>query len=522
MIGLLILGSCNRYNNKELEPIDYVDPMIGTGGIGHTFPGATIPFGMIQLSPSNDFKAWNWCSGYHYSDSILKGFAHNHISGPGLAGLGDILFMPTSGIVFTEPGTEKDPDSGYRSRFSHDHETALPGYYAVHLDDYDIDVELSCTKRVGFHRYTFNKKGPANIIIDPTHRIMESLFETEIEFTGDSEIRGFKYSDGEAGPRKVYFHARFSEPFASLGIMADGKAVEGKKARSMNTKAYITYNNDSILYITAKVGLSFVSYEGARLNLDTEGKNLDFYDARTLAYDTWNKVLKLIMIESDNEDHLKNFYTSVYHSFQSPNIISDADGKYFVEGTVYNSDIPQYSRYSTWDTYRALHPLFTLIEHKRNAEFVNSLASRHYQSGVELPVWELCGHDNVCMLGYSPASVMAEAIVKDLPGIDIENSYSAMRAAAFNSEKVSPNSGVSGIDEYIRTGFVPSEIKQSVSKTTEYGYHDWAIAMTAKKLGKMEDYELFRDRSYGFKRLLIRTGLISGRCRVQANGKKLI
>ena len=494
------LGSC-RQPDHGLHAIDYVNPMIGTGGIGHTFPGATIPFGMIQLSPSNDFKDWNWCSGYHYSDSILKGFAHNHISGPGLAGLGDILFMPGSGKVLTEPGSEEDPDSGYRSRFSHDHETALPGYYAVHLDDYNIDVELTCTARVGFHRYTFLNKGPAYIIIDPTHRIMESLYETEIEYVGDSEIRGYKYSDGEAGLRKVYFHAVFSEPFSSKGIIADGRAAGSEKARSVETKAYVVYDCDSVLVVSVKVGLSFVSYQGAKLNLETEADGLEFYEAREKAYETWNNVLKRIEVKSDNEDYLKNFYTAVYHAFQSPNIISDTDGKYFVEGKIYNSDIPQYSRYSTWDTYRALHPLFTLIEHSRNAEFVNSLASRHSQAGVELPVWELCGHDNVCMLGYSPASVMAEAIVKDLPGIDIEKAYNAMRAAAFNADKVSPNSGVSGIDEYIQTGFVPAEIKQSVSKTTEYGYHDWAIAMVARKLGRTEDYKLFRNRSYGFKRL---------------------
>ncbi len=477
--------------------MQYVDPMIGTGGHGHTFPGATLPFGMVQLSPSNTWKAWDWCAGYNYIDSTIKGFAHNHISGAGLSGLGDILLMPTIGDLKLQPGTDEDPDSGYRSRFSHDNEKATPGYYSVLLSDYNINVELTTSIRVGFHRYTFNESGMAHIIIDPTHNTMETTMNSGVEILSDKAIRGFKKSNGAAGVRTVYFYAEFSKPFENAGVAVNDEVIEGKKAEDVNTRAFVDYNVKKGEQIEAKVALSYVSYEGAKKNFDAEAVNVDFDKALANAEKIWSDKMDKIEINGTLEQK-RNFYTGLYHCLISPNIISDVDGNYVVEGKQYHSDFDMYSNFSTWDTYRALHPLLTIIEQDKTKDFVNSLTSRYTVSKVGLPGWELLGFDNVCMIGYNAVAPMAEAIMKDIPGIDVENAYDAMRAAAFSLEKHSPNYGNNGMQYYIKSGWVPAESKAAVSKTTEQNYHDWAISKVATKLGKTDDAKLFADRSKKF------------------------
>ncbi|RPH31937.1 MAG: glycoside hydrolase family 92 protein [Bacteroidales bacterium] len=494
---LLLAFSC-----KSPEPFDLVDPMIGTGGHGHTFPGATLPFGMVQVSPSNDFKSWDWCSGYHYSDSIIKGFAHTHISGPGLAGLGDILLMPTSGTVQVKPGTEKNPEEGYRSRFSHKNEKAFPGYYSVLLDDYNINVELSCSERVGFHKYTFNSGGSSNIIIDPTHNIIESVFDTQVELLSDSTVRGYKTSNGEAGKRTVYFVANFSKPFTSYGIANNDTIAEnGKKATGKNSKAYISYNLKKGESIEVKVALSFVGYEGAMANLEKEASGRNFNSTLNEAKNKWKDKLNRIRVEGGSVDQRKTFYTALYHSFISPNLISDVDGCYVVEGKKFHSEVPQFSNYSTWDTYRALHPLFTIIDQKKTSEFVNSLVSRFTDSKVELPSWELLGHDNICMIGYPTVSLIADAVLKDISGVNPEEAFQAIKAAANDLTKNSPNYDVSGMEDYISTGFVSGDINCSVSKTTEYNYYDWCISCVAKKLNDSTESEYYLKRSIGYRYL---------------------
>ncbi len=498
---IFILGfyACKKDN---LLPIEYVDPMIGTDGIGHTFPGATVPFGMVQLSPSNDFKAWNWCSGYHYSDSILKGFAHTHISGAGLAGLGDILLMPTTGAVHLIPGTEEDPDSGYRSRFSHDKEEATPGYYSVVLDDYDVKVELTASKRVGCHRYTPINGGALNVIIDPTHHIMERVLKTEIQYISDTELQGFKKCEGEGGERTVYFYAKFSTPFDDFGITKNDVIKQGaKKQKGANTKAYVSVKLMPKESLEVQVALSFVSYEGAKANFNAEVSNKSFNDVLQLASANWTKILDKITVQGNSLSDKRIFYTGIYHSFISPNLISDVDGKYWVEGKEFQSDIPQYSNYSTWDTYRALNPLFTIIEQEKTAEFVNSLASRYTEAKVGLPVWECLGHDNVCMIGYNAVSPMADAILKDIKGINTDAVYQAVRAAAMSLEKHSPNYDKNGMEQYIQLGYVPAELNCAVSKTTEQNYYDWCISQLAKKMGYGDDAALFAERSVGYRNL---------------------
>ena len=500
VLCLAILSACS--NKPGLNPVDYVDPLIGTDAQGHTFPGATTPFGMVQLSPSNDFKSWDWCSGYHYSDSILKGFAHTHVSGAGLAGLGDFLFMPTAGEVRVNPGTEENPDEGYRSRFSHRREVAKAGYYSVWLDDYNIGVELTSTPRVGFHRYSFEKGGMVNVIIDPTHQIMEKVLNAGIEIVSEKEVRGFKTSRGEAGERTAYFHAEFSKPFGDFGVSkADSVFQQTKNSSGENTKAYVRFNTNPGESIEVKVAVSFVSYEGAKRNLVAEARNKDFNQVHQEAVKMWEEKLGKIQIEGTSVEQKRIFYTGMYHSFISPNLISDVDGKYIVEGKEYQSSFPQYSNFSTWDTYRALNPLFTIIEQEKTSEFVNSLVSRHTDSKVGLPVWELLGHDNVCMIGYNTVSPLADAVLKDIKGIDAQKVYQAIKAASNSTEKHSPNYDRNGMEEYLLFNYVPGEINSSVSKTVEQNYYDWCISRVADKLGYTDEAEYYRKRSLGYRNL---------------------
>lgn len=500
VLFVLIIG-LNACEEKQ-ELIQYVDPMIGTDGHAHTFPGATLPFGMVQVSPSNDFKAWDWCSGYHYSDSILKGFAHTHISGAGLAGLGDILLMPTAGKAKIKAGSEEDPDIGFRSRFSHDTEVASAAYYSVVLDDYDVKVELTCTPRVGFHRYTFNKEGNGNVIVDPTHNIMENVEATEIELLSDTEIRGWKHCNGEAGNRKVYFYANFSKPFVNSGVAVNDQIQKSVKvATDKNVKAFVSFDLEKGESINVKVAISHVSYEGALANYEAEAEGKSFKQVLSEAKKLWEEKMNKFHIETGKISDKRNFYTALYHSMISPNLISDVTGEYIVEGKKYDSKIDQYSNFSTWDTYRAVHPLMAIVEQKKTADFVNSLSSRFTHSKVGLPVWECLGHDNVCMIGYSTVSVMSDAIMKDIAGIDTQSAYDAMRAASFNLEKHSNSYDVNGMNYYIEMDFVPGEIGSSVSKTTEYNYYDWCLSQVAQKLGRLDDIYMYKQRSKGYRNL---------------------
>lgn len=500
IFAFFTLTACEGTKNNIL---DYVDPMIGTDGIGHTFPGATTPFGMIQLSPSDDTPEWNWCSGYHYSDDVLKGFAHNHFSGTGLTGMGDILIMPTFGEIKTNPGTKENPDSGYRSRFSHDNEKASPGYYSVLLDDYDINVELTATPRVGLHRYIFNKTGKQNIILDVTHGVRGNTLNADVEIISDTEIIGHKYThDASCGKRDVYFYAKFSKPFNKAGVTIDDEIIlSEKKAESKTAKAFISYDGESADTVCIAVALSYVDYEGAKLNYKTEVKGKTFDQLHTDARKMWNEKVSKIVIEGATEEEKTIFYTGMYHSFIAPNIISDVNGNYIVEGKKYNSpNLTQYSNFSTWDTYRATHPLWTIIDQKANKEFIDVLQSRFTKTKTGLALWEALGFDNYCMIGYPGISVMVEAALKQPNDYDLEKIYKYVRETAFRDGGSSPNYGSdNGVRYYINYGYVPGEVGCSVSKTTEYNYYDFSIAQLAKTLDKKNDEELFRKRSIGYR-----------------------
>lgn len=488
LLSLLLGGYC-----AAQSPVERVDPMIGTGGKGHAYPGATTPFGMVQLSPSNDFSSWKRCAGYHYDDDVIKGFAHTHISGAGLSGLGDILFMPAGGELQLSAGTDENPDGGYRSRFSHDSERAAPGYYAVLLSDEDIFVELTATPRVGVHRYTFRRGGVGRIMIDPSHNLMERVEGISVAVIDSVTVVGFKrVGEGVAGARTVYFHARFSRPFDRFRETDDADDPIG----------YVEYRDlKPGERIGVQVGISFVGAEGAGRNLEAEAAGRSFDELRKQAREAWERQLSRIGLEGASDREATIFYTALYHASLSPNLISDVDGAYCVEGRRLHSPFPQYSNFSAWDTYRAQHPLLLLTAPAQSADMVNSLVSRHTVAGLELPVWECLGHDNICMIGYSTVPILADAILKGVPGIDVEGAYRAMCHAATSNDKHSQTYGPCGMDHYLRWNFVPAEIGCSVSKTTEYNYYDWTISRVARFLGRRGEARRFEARSAGYRNL---------------------
>lgn len=485
LLSLSAMTICCSNPPKTTNYTKWVDPFIGTDGIVHTFPGAAAPFGMIQLSPDGDTKGWNWCSGYHTSDTDIKGFSHNHLSGTGWADLGDILVAATTGKVEFEPGEKGDPDSGYRSRISHtaDNEQASVGYYMVNLLDYGIKAELSATERVGYHRYTYPATDSANIIIDPTNKIFGRVSQSSIEVRNDSLVVGSAKSTGWGGDRTVYFAAKFDKQIENY-IVDTGKFE----------KIAITFKNPGQLNL--KVALSHVSIDGAIANLDADGgKNFDTAHSQTEAM--WEDKLSKYQFETLSDDQMTILYTGLYHAMIQPNLNQDVTGEYFANGKVEKADgYTNYSTFSFWDTFRAVHPLLTITDHKITADVVNTLSSRHYKGG-HLPLWELLGFDNFCMIGYPAVAVMADAILKDVPGIDLEVAYAAMRDAGFTDTN-SSSDGPGGLDAYIRLGYVPAGYHASVAKTMEYSYYDWCIARVAEKLGKKDDAEMFYKRSKSY------------------------
>ncbi len=359
------------------DPAAFVDPFIGTGGHGHTYPGATVPFGMVQLSPDTRLTGWDGCSGYHYSDSVLYGFSHTHLSGTGASDYGDILFMPTTGRVLLDRGGPDDTSSGYASRFRHERETARPGFYSVLLDDYGILVELTATKRVGLHRYFFPEDAGHNVIIDLAHR--DRVLESSIRFVNDTEIEGFRRSSAWARDQRVYFVARFSKPFRSFGISSDSAVLEGKReASGTDIKAFVGYGKESAEEVTVEVALSAVSCDGARRNLEEESPGGDFDRVRRAARVAWNEALGKIDVEGGTGEQRAIFYTALYHAMLAPNLFMDVDGAYLGRDLeVHRAEgFDYYTVFSLWDTYRAEHPLFTIIERDRTVDFIKTFLAQ--------------------------------------------------------------------------------------------------------------------------------------------------
>jgi predicted alpha-1,2-mannosidase len=451
--------------DKKLNPLFYIDPFIGTDAHGHTFPGATTPFGMVQLSPDTDTKGWGHCSGYHYKDSSIMGFSHTHLSGTGCMDYGNILFMPIVGEIKTEPGPKNDPSAGYRSSFKHKTEKANPGYYSVFLDDYKVGVELTATKRVGVHRYTFPYSKRAHILIDLIHRIGGFATEAEVNIIDNQTIQSYSYCDQSGGgwcasgvKYRVFFVAKFSKPFSSFGTW-DNKGIylENRRAKIIYKKmglkrspdttsnetamnfqekrpklgAFLTFNTKKNEKIVVKVGTSFSSVEGARKNLEKEVADSDFDAIKLKAKALWNKELTKLEIKGGAKKDLRTFYTALYHCLIAPNIFSDIDGTYIgIDQKMHKiKDYPHYSVFSLWDTFRAEHPLFALLYPKYDLEMLKSLLDKYDQGGW-LPIWELaCNYTN-CMIGDHSIPIIVDAYTKGIRDFDIDKAYKAMKKGA--------------------------------------------------------------------------------------------
>ena len=504
--------------------IQYVNPLIGTQRMGHTFPGATVPFGMVQLSPDTDTipyemngkynpDVYKYCAGYQYDDKTIVGFSHTHFSGTGHSDLGDFLIMPTTGSLQLNPGIATDPKSGYRSAFSHTNEKAEAGYYKVKLDDDNITAELTATTRIGFHQYTFPKTNEAHIIFDLMHGVYnydDKDVWTFIRVENDTLVTGYRQTNGWARTRTVYFAMTFSKPFAAYGCKDFSKKqvyrgfwrkfdqtknfpdLAGKQLRM-----YFDFNTAAEEKIKIKFALSSVSTEGALLNLRTELPHWDFDKTKQEAQAAWNKELNKVVIDA-SEAEKQNFYTALYHAFLGPTVYMDADRRY--KGLDQNihtaAGFTNYTTFSLWDTYRALHPLFNILQPARNGDMVSSMLAHYDQSVLKmLPIWSHYNNDNWCMSGYHSVSVIADAIIK---GNTSFNAASALQACITTASRKS----YEGLGQYIDKGFIPDEkLGTSASTTLEYAYDDWCIAQVAKKLGKQDIYDAFTIRSTNYKNL---------------------
>ncbi|MFM7387516.1 MAG: GH92 family glycosyl hydrolase [Bacteroidota bacterium] len=440
----------------------WVNPLIGTGGHGHTFPGATVPFGMVQLSPDTRKDGWDGCGGYHYSDTVIYGFSHTHLSGTGVPDYADLLITPVCGNYPKNP-RYKDAQ-GYGSAFSHSSEKAEPGYYTVHLKEGNIAAELTATPRCGIHKYTFNGEGNRYIVLDLDYR--DKVINADFSLISPNEIRGFRESEGWAKHQYFYFSLKTSAPYEKME-----KVTENGQHRLVLTFPKSTKTLE--LY----VGISSVDEHGAARNLEMETDGLNFQSIRQNARMQWENELKKITIEDENKEQKVIFYTALYHSLLAPNIFSDVDGRYRGRDLALHTidqGMPQYTVFSLWDTYRATHPLFCLIDQKRTLAFINTFL-RQFDQGGDLPVWELAANETECMIGFHSASVITDAYVKGIRGFDAEKALKAMMATSEMNEF--------GKKPFREQGMIASDQEsESVSKALEYSYDHFCVSEFARQL----------------------------------------
>ena len=473
--------------HNDLKLSDYVNPFIGTGGHGHTYPGASRPFGMMQLSPDSRLYGWDGCGGYHYSDSIIYGFSHTHLSGTGVPDYGDILLMPFTGENHWNNGYDGDVDQGYGSRFSHANETAKAGYYQVALADYNINAELTTSKRSGMHRYTFPEGEAQKVILDLAHR--DQVLKSEFTIVNETTIEGVRISNAWAREQHAYFVMNFSRPFTNQLTMNDDS-----KLNAGNLLKAILEFEASNKPLLVRIGISAVDIEGARNNLATEINHWDFDKLHEESVAAWEKELHKIEITTEDKDELAVYYTALYHSFLNPNLFSDADGRYRgMDMQIHKSDKPVYTVFSLWDTFRGTHPLFTLVQQDRTNEFINTFLHQ-YQQGGTLPIWELSANYTGCMIGYHSIPVITDAYVKGIRDYDVDL---AMKAMLTSSE-----ADILGLKSYKKYGYIPAgDEPESVSKTLEYAYDDWCIAQMAGAMGKNETKDTYMERAQFYKNL---------------------
>jgi len=486
-VSILLAASACKTETRVENPAQLVNPFIGTDAHGHTYPGASVPFGMVQLSPDTRLSGWDGCSGYHYSDSIIYGFTHTALSGTGVGDYGDILLMPVVGKP-TVLNTE------YLSPFQKKNEKASAGYYSVHLDKPNVLAELTTTTRVGYHRYTFPKTSEANIIIDLEHR--DKVTDSWIEVLSDTEIRGMRRSSNWANDMVWYFHIKFSKPFIRKGIALDNKLQNDiKSAQGTNVKAFVGFKTEEGETIEVKVSLSAVDAEGALKNMQAELPNWGFEETKQKAFDTWNNELSKIIVTGSSEEQKTVFYTAMYHAFLQPNTFMDTDNRYRgIDKQIHTAEgYTNYTVFSLWDTYRAWHPLMTIIEQQRTTDFINTMLNM-YEKGGLLPIWELAANETNCMIGNHAISVIADAHSKGIGGFDTQKALNAMLHSATRDHF--------GLKAYRQHGHIPGDMEhESISKTLEYAYNDWCIAVMAKSLGEEDTYAAYIKRSQYYKNI---------------------
>lgn len=488
----------------------YVDPYIGTGGHGHVFLGANVPFGAVQLGPVNLSVGWDWCSGYHHSDSTIVGFAHTHLSGTGIDELGDVAVMPTTGPVRVRKGTLQHPDQGFFSLFSHQEERVRPGYYAVRLKRYNIKAELTATERVGFHRYTFPKSDAAHLIIDLEQVIgLGRATDAHLKQLDDSVIVGYRYSTGWAANQRIYFAAVFSKPIREFSRVNAtkflGMNINLPATRSRRLKGIVTFATAEGEQVKLKVGLSPISTTNALANIRAEVPHWNFDQVVADADATWNQELLKVRVQADKA-RLTTFYTALYHTMVAPSVFNDHNGDYWgTDQKVHpNPGFTNLTTFSLWDTYRAAHPLFTLLQPQRVNDMVSSMLAIYQQQG-KLPVWHLMANETNCMVGYSAVPVVVDAYLKGFRGFDAALAYEAVKATALRDDE--------GLKAVKALGFIPADGEaESVSKGLEYAIDDWCIAQMAKQLGKADDYAYFSRRALNYRNYFDpRVGFMRGR-----------
>ncbi|MHA4895686.1 GH92 family glycosyl hydrolase [Pedobacter sp. PWIIR3] len=516
LLYCLLLPGLAVHAQKSL--VKYVKPIIGTQKMGHTFPGATVPFGAVQLSPETDTipyevggkyngDVYNYCAGYKYEGKTIVGFSHTHFSGTGHSDLGDFLVMPTQGSLQMNPGTASDPKSGFRSAFSHANETAEAGYYRVKLDDNGILAELTATKRVGMHQYTFPKSDQSHIILD----LMSGIYNydgknvwTYVRVVNDTLITGYRQTNGWARTRTVYFAMSFSKAFKNYGQKNyDGvqpykgfwrkfdQTKNFPEIAGKNLRMYFDFNTEANEKIKIKMAISPVSQENALENMRAEVQSWDFDQVKQQAQAEWEKELEKIKVDCSEDDKI-NFYTAMYHAFINPTTYNDVNGEYkgLDQGIHKTSGSTNYTTFSLWDTYRALHPFFNIMQPSRNNDMVKSMMAHYDQSALKmLPIWSHYANDNWCMSGYHSVSVLTDAIIK---GVYTGDANAALEACIVTAN----HRNYEGIGDYIDLGYIPAERSgTSVSNVLEYAYDDWCIAQLAKKLGRNDVYDTFIKRS---------------------------
>lgn len=515
---MLILSACTANTNVE-DYSAHVNPFIGTGGHGHTFPGAVVPHGMIQPSPDTRIDGWDACSGYYYNDSTINGFSHTHVSGTGCCDYGDVLLMPTVGKQTYQTTDSQSQQLPYASAFSHENESAEPGYYSVFLDRYQVKAELSASKRGAIHRYTFPASKESGFIIDLDYSLQrQTNSEMEIKVLSDTEICGHKKTTYWAFDQYINFYAKFSKPF-TYTLINDSVTMDNGK-RLPICKALLQFETKKDEQVLVKVGVSAVDVKGAQNNVLSEIADWDFDKVRQHARNEWNRYLSKIDVTTTNQEDKTIFYSALYHTGISPNLFTDADGRYLgMDLKVHQGDVKQpiYTTFSLWDTFRALHPLMTIIDPDLNTQFIQSLLKKHQEGGI-FPMWDLASNYTGTMIGYHAVPVIVDAYTKGYRDFDIQEAYKAcLRTAEYDTTGIKCPALVlphlMPKAKYYKNsiGYIPCDREnESVAKALEYAYNDWCISVFAESMTDFDNkdkyarfakaYEFYFDKETRFMR----------------------